>query len=74
MMKTGKDTAGRLKMPKYRIIIQETKSYFVEADNEELASWQVKHDLETLVQSRTLDHFEIEEVIDVGSLVEKFGT
>ena len=24
-------------MPKYRIIVQETKSYFIEADNEELA-------------------------------------
>ena len=62
MMKTGKDTVGRLKMPKYRIIVQETKSYFLEADNEELAMDKVDSDLETLVQSCTLDHFEIKEV------------
>ena len=51
-------------MPKYRIIVQETKSYFIEADNEELAMDNVNSDLETLVQSCTLDHFEIKEVED----------
>ena len=58
-------------MPNYRIIVQETKSYFVEADNEELAMDSTDA---SNVHSSTLDRFEIEEVIDVGSLVEKFGT
>tara|TARA_B100001123_G_C15158431_1_gene966453 strand:+ start:771 stop:926 length:156 start_codon:yes stop_codon:yes gene_type:complete len=49
-------------MPKYRIIVQETKSYFLEADNEELAIDNVNIDLETLVQSSTLDRFEIKEI------------
>ena len=49
-------------MPKYRIIVQETKSYFIEADNEELAMDKVDSDLETLVQSCTLDQFEIKEI------------
>ena len=51
-------------MPKYRIIVQETKSYFIEADNEELARDNVNSDLETLVQSCTLDRFEIQEIED----------
>ena len=54
----------RMKMPKYRIIVQETKSYFIEADNEELARDNVNSDLETLVQSCTLDRFEIQEIED----------
>lgn len=58
-------------MPKYRIIVQETKSYFVEADNEELAMDNANVDH---VQSCTVDRYEIEEVIDVGSIVERFGT
>ena len=45
-------------MPNYRIIVQETKSYFIEADNEELAMDKIGDDN---VHSRTLDFYEIEE-------------
>ena len=45
-------------MPNYRIIVQETKSYFVEADNEELAMDAAE---DSNVHSRTLDFYEIEE-------------
>ena len=58
-------------MPNYRIIVQETKSYFVEADNEELAMDNADIDH---VQSHTIDRCEIEEVINVGSIIERFGT
>ena len=58
-------------MSKYRVIVQETKSYFVEADNEELAMDNANVDH---VQSCTVDRYEIEEVIDVGSIVVRFGT
>ena len=52
-------------MPKYRIIVQETKSYFVEADNEELAMDNVDV---AVVESCTLDHFEIKEIEDESEL------
>ena len=45
-------------MPNYRIIVQETKSYFIEADNEELAMDAAE---DSNVHSRTLDFYEIEE-------------
>ena len=45
-------------MPNYRIIVQETKSYFVEADNEELAMDAAE---DSNVHSRTLDFYEVEE-------------
>ena len=48
-------------MPKYRIIVQETKSYFVVADNEELAMDNADMDTE---QSCTVDRCEIQEVED----------
>ena len=48
-------------MPNYRIIVQETKSYFVEADNEELAMDSTDA---SNVHSSTLDRFEIEEVMN----------
>jgi len=46
-------------MPKYRIIVQETKSYFIESDNEELAMDSTD---DSNVHSSTLDRFEIQEV------------
>ena len=48
-------------MPKYRVIITETKSYSVEADNEESAMDKVG---EPEIASRTLDFYEIKEVED----------
>ena len=80
MMKAGKDTVGRLKMPNYRIIVRETKTYFVEAANKEDAATQVFDardifDRENDWAVKTLsESVQIEEVVDVGSLVEKFGT
>ena len=48
-------------MPNYRIIVQETKSYFVEADNKENAEYQAMN-TPVMYQSCTLDRFEIDEV------------
>ena len=62
-------------MPKYHIVAERkfTIDYGidVEADNEELAMDNANVDH---VQSCTVDRYEIEEVIDVGSIVERFGT
>ena len=49
-------------MPKYRIIVTETKSYFIKADNEEMAMDYA--DNRSHPNSTTLDHFEIKEVAD----------
>ena len=46
-------------MSNYRIIVTETKSYFVEADNEDMALDRADMDTE---QSCTIDHLDIEEV------------
>ena len=67
-------------MPNYRIIVQETKSYFVEAANKEDAASQVfdardEFDRENDWAVESLcESVQIEEVIDVGALVGKFGT
>ena len=50
-------------MPKYRIIVQETKSYFVEADNKGRAAYRAMN-TPTMYQSCTLDRLDIEEVSD----------
>tara|TARA_Y100000310_G_C20158823_1_gene568178 strand:- start:268 stop:420 length:153 start_codon:yes stop_codon:yes gene_type:complete len=47
-------------MPKYRIIVQQTKSYFIKADNEEMAMDIA--DRRSHPNSTTLDRFEIKEV------------
>ena len=62
-------------MPKYRVIVQETKSYFVEANNKDVIAENLLDYADAdHEQSCTLDRCDIEEVIDVGSIVERFGT
>ena len=48
-------------MPNYRIISQQTKSYFIEADNEELAMDAAG---DSNMYSSTLDFYEVQEVED----------
>ena len=50
-------------MPNYRVIVQETKSYFVEADNKENAGYQAMN-TPVMYQSCTLDRCDIDEVED----------
>ena len=55
-------------MPNYRIIVQETKSYFLEADNRadaahQLSEWEdAALEYRTPYQSWTVDRFDIDEV------------
>ena len=53
-------------MPNYRIIIQETKSYFIEADNKENAVNQIFDERDVFgciePQSCTTDRFDIKEI------------